>query len=227
MTRELLRRRIEELGIIPSIRTHTADEATFAAKTLALAGLPIVEVTATVPSAADVIAHLAIGLPDLIVGAGAIADLAIARQCVRAGARFVSTTALEMPVIELARGEGILAVTGALTPTEVMTASKAGADYIRLFPCGHVGGASYIHALKGSFPDAPFIAAGGVSQQTAAEFIAAGAAAIGVGPELVPTKAIEHRDAHWITELARRFLTSVHDARLQRARRHDTLDHSR
>lgn len=224
MTRDAVRAHIVESGIIPSVRTSSAEDAHFAAETVARAGIPIIEVTMTVPDALEVIAHLARRMPDLLVGAGTIFDVKTARRCVEAGARFLTSPGLDLKIVEFALKEGVLAVPGALTPTEVTAAWQSGADLIKVFPCAQVGGASYIHALKAPFPDVPFVAAGGVNQQTAAEFIAAGAAAIGVGRELIPKKAVEHRDAHWITELARRFLGIVREARRQANARDERPD---
>ncbi len=215
MTRDALRARIVDVGIIPSVRTSSADDARFAAETVARAGIPIIEVTMTVPDALEVIGHLARSMPDLIVGAGTILDVNTARHCVDAGARFLTGPGLDLKIVEFALKEGVLAVPGALTPTEVTAAWQSGADLIKVFPCAQVGGASYIHALKAPFPDVPLVAAGGVNQKTATEFIVAGASAIGVGTELIPKKAIQQRDAHWITELARRFLSIIQEARSQ------------
>ena len=223
MTRNAVRARIVEIGIIPSIRLLSAEDARFAAETVARAGIPIVEVTMTVPQAVDIIAELARRMPDLIIGAGTIFGVETARRCAEAGARFITSPGLDLKIVEFALSEGILAIPGALTPTEVTSAWQAGADFIKIFPCAQVGGASYIHALKGPFPDVLFVAAGGVNQKTASEFITAGAAAIGVGAELIPKKAVQHRDDHWITELVRRFLNSVQEAR-GLANRNDTLD---
>ena len=227
ITRGDIRRRIEDIGIIPSIRTFSTDDARFAVETLTRAGISIIEVATTAPDAIDVITQLTREMPDVILGAGTLFDAEMARRCVQAGARFLATPGLDMEIVDLALEQGILAIPGALTPTEVSIACRGGADFIKIFPVGQVGGASYIHALKGPFPDTLFVAAGGVNQQSAAEFIAAGAAAIGVGPELVPKKAVEHRDDHWITELARRFLHGVHDAKAQRTNRHDTMERFR
>jgi 2-dehydro-3-deoxyphosphogluconate aldolase/(4S)-4-hydroxy-2-oxoglutarate aldolase len=226
-TRGDVRKQIEDVGIIPSIRTHSAADAQFAAETLMRAGIPILEVTMTAPHAVDVVAVLARDMPELIVGAGTVFDAEMAKLCVQAGARFLTSPGLDMEIVDLALEQGILAIPGALTPTEVTAACKGGADFIKVFPVGQVGGANYIHALKGPFPDVLFVATGGVNQQSAAEFIVAGAAAIGLGPELIPKKAVEHRDNHWITELARRFLHSVHDAREQLINRHDTVERLR
>src|SRR5262245_7926623 len=224
MTKEATRARILDIGIIPSIRTSAADDARFAAETVAGAGIPIVEVTMTVPDALSVIAHLARAVPAVLVGAGTIFDVDTARRCVDAGARFVTSPGLDVKIVEFAHEQRVLAVPGALTPTEVTTARRSAADLVKVFPCAQVGGASYIQALKAPFPDVQFVAAGGVNLQTAAGYIAAGAAAIGVGRELIPKKAVEHRDAHWITELTRRFLSIVHEARAQATGRSETLD---
>jgi 2-dehydro-3-deoxyphosphogluconate aldolase / (4S)-4-hydroxy-2-oxoglutarate aldolase len=213
MTKDTVRARIVDIGIIPSVRTSSGEDARFAAETIAHAGIPIIEITMTVPSALKVMADLVRGMPDLIVGAGTIFDVKTARLCTEAGARFLTSPGLDLRIVEFALKEGILAMPGALTPTEVTAAWQAGADLIKVFPCAQLGGASYIHALRAPFPEVPFVAAGGVNQQTAAEFIVAGADAIGVGRELIPQKGVQHRDKHWIAELARRFLSIVQEAR--------------
>jgi 2-dehydro-3-deoxyphosphogluconate aldolase / (4S)-4-hydroxy-2-oxoglutarate aldolase len=213
VTKEIARRHIIEIGIIPSVRTSSADDARFAAETVADAGIPIVEITMTVPGALEVITELSHGMPDLVVGAGTIFDVTTARHCVDAGARFLTSPGLDVHIVEFAREEKVLAMPGALTPTEVTAAWQAGADFIKVFPCAQLGGASYIRALRAPFPDVLFVAAGGVNQQTAAECITAGAAAIGVGTELVPKKALQQRDQRWISELARRFLRVIQEAR--------------
>jgi 2-dehydro-3-deoxyphosphogluconate aldolase/(4S)-4-hydroxy-2-oxoglutarate aldolase len=213
MTKEAVRARIQECGILPSIRLSSAEDARFAAETVSEAGIPIVEITMTVPGALDLIRDLSRSMPDLVVGAGTILDSETVRHCMGAGAAFVTSPGLDLRLVEFARTEGILAIPGALTPTEITLASQAGADLIKVFPCGLLGGASYIRALKAPFPNVPLVASGGVNQQTAAEFILAGAVAIGVGTELIPRKAVQQRDHRWIAELARRFLAIVQDAR--------------
>jgi 2-dehydro-3-deoxyphosphogluconate aldolase / (4S)-4-hydroxy-2-oxoglutarate aldolase len=224
MTRDAIRARIVDIGIIPSVRTSSPDDARFAAETVAQAGIPIIEITMTVPDALEVIADLVRNRPDLIVGAGTIFDLETARRCAAAGARFLTSPGLDLRIVEFALKEEILAMPGALTPTEVTAAWQAGADLIKVFPCAQLGGASYIHALRAPFPDVLFVAAGGVNQQTAADFIHAGAAAIGVGTELVPKKAVQQRDAHWITELARRFVNTLQEARRLTIARDERVD---
>ena len=218
MKKQTVRSRIEEIGIIPSVRLSSAEEARFAAETVSQAGIPIVEITMTVPGALEVIAELARSMPDLVVGAGTIFDVETARRCVDAGARFLTSPGLDLKVVEFALKEDVLAMPGALTPTEITAASHAGADLIKIFPCAQLGGASYIHALRAPFHDVALVASGGVNQHTAAEFIVAGAAAVGVGRELIPREAVQQRNQHWITELTRRFLGIVQEARGRTAR---------
>jgi 2-dehydro-3-deoxyphosphogluconate aldolase/(4S)-4-hydroxy-2-oxoglutarate aldolase len=219
MDKHAVRARIEEIGIIPAVRTASADEARFAAETVTQGGIPLVEITMTVPGALKVIADLVRRMPDLVVGAGTLLDIEVARQSVGAGATFVTSPGFDPRLVEFAIKEGILVLPGALTPTEVMAAWQAGADFVKVFPCAQLGGASYIKALRGPFPEVPLVAAGGVNQQTAADFIRAGAVAIGVGTELIPRRALEQREPTWILELSHRFLSIVKEARgLPRAR---------
>jgi 2-dehydro-3-deoxyphosphogluconate aldolase/(4S)-4-hydroxy-2-oxoglutarate aldolase len=213
MDKHFVRARIEEIGIIPAVRTSSADDARFAAETVCRAGIAIVEITMTVPNAVEVIAGLVREFPKMVVGAGTVLDVATARRCLDAGARFVTSPGLDLEIVRLTAKENVLAMPGALTPTEVTAAWQGGADLVKVFPCGPFGGDAYIRALRGPFPEIPFVAAGGVNQQTATEFILAGAVAIGVGKELIPRKAVQHRQADWITELARRFASLVKEAR--------------
>jgi 2-dehydro-3-deoxyphosphogluconate aldolase/(4S)-4-hydroxy-2-oxoglutarate aldolase len=224
MTKHAVRTRIEASGIIPAVRVSSAEDARFAAEAVSQAGLPIVEITMTVPGALEVIAHLAHAMPDLIVGAGTILDLRTAQRCVDAGARFLTSPGLDLRVVEFAAQKDVLAMPGVLTPTEVTAAWQAGADFMKVFPCAHVGGASYIHAMRAPFPSVPLIAAGGVNQQTAADYILAGATAIGVGTELIPPGAVQQRNQPWITELVSRFLSLIQDARSQTARQDAGVD---
>jgi len=213
-----------DIGIIPAIRLSSEDDARFTAETVAEAGIPIVEITMTVPHALSIIEDLARSMPDLVVGAGTVFDLQTARRCAEAGVRFLTSPGLNPEIVNFALHEGILAIPGALTPTEVTAAWQAGADFIKIFPCTQVGGPSYIHALKAPFPDVLFVAAGGVSQRTAGEFVSAGAAAIGIGTERFPKKAVELRDARWITELSHRFIHIVREARGQAVGRGENHD---
>ena len=219
MKKEQVRARIEEIGIIPAIRVSSPQDAMFAAETVCRSGIPIVEVTMTIPGAIEVITELAQNNPNVIAGAGTVFDLETARRCLDSGAQFLTSTGLDLDIVAFAARHDIVVLPGALTPTEVMAAWKTRPDFVKIFPCSQVGGPSYIRALKGPFPHIPFIAAGGVNQQTVADFILAGAVAVGIGGELIPHEAIHLRQEHWIGELARRFAAMVKDARIQRQSR--------
>lgn len=213
MTREEIRARIAEIGIIPSVRLYSADDALFAAEAICGAGIPIVEVTTTVPGAVDVIRELARQSPEIIVGAGTLFYEDSARRCLDAGARFLTTTGFDLTIVNLALGRNTVVFPGVLTATEAMAAFKAGCDFVKIFPCAQVGGPIYIRALKASFPQIPLIASGGVNQQTAADYIRAGAVALGIGADLIHQDAIKHRNQAWIRELARRYTTIVTETR--------------
>jgi 2-dehydro-3-deoxyphosphogluconate aldolase / (4S)-4-hydroxy-2-oxoglutarate aldolase len=213
MNRETVRRRIEEIGIIPAIRLSSAEDAIFAVEAVAEHGIPVAEVTMTVPGCIDVIHELAWKHPHLIVGAGTVLDKNTAQRCVDAGARFITSPGLDLEVVEFARKQGVTVFPGAMTPTEIMAAWKAGADFVKVFPCSTLGGVSYIRTLKAPFPDVPLIASGGVSQQTAGDFFRAGALAIGVGRDLISPEAVRRREKNWIRELAHRLLQIVAEAR--------------
>jgi len=211
--------KIHEVGIMPGIRTSSAEDGRFAAEAIANGGIPIVEITMTVPKAIDVISDMVRNAPNLIVGAGTVLDVETARRCVDAGVGFLTSPGLDLKVVEFAVKENILMIAGAMTPTEVITAWKAGSELVKVFPCAPIGGPAYIKALRGPFPQVPMIAAGGVNQETAADFILAGAAALGIGGRLIPRVAIEHRQPDRISELARRFLRIVQTARNKPSRR--------
>jgi len=202
-----------EIGIIPAVRVSSMEDALFASEALRSGGIPVVEITMTIPRATDVISELLRNGSDLIVGAGTVLDLDTARRSVDAGAMFLTSTGLDLEIVEFANHASVPMIPGALTPSEIMAATKAGAEIIKLFPCSVMGGPAYIRALKGPFPHAKLIASGGVSQQTAADFIKAGASAIGVGQDLLPREAIQLRNIKWIHELTRRFLAMVHEGR--------------
>ena len=213
LNKQHVRTRIEELGIIPSIRVSTTGDALFAAEAVARGGIPIVEVTLTVPEAIRVISSLVEQVPDVIVGAGSVHDAETARRCLEAGAKFLTSDGLDPETVKFAVRENAVIIPGALTPTDVVAAWKLGPDFVKIVPCGHVGGDSYIRDLKAMFPNIPMIAAGGVNQRTAFSFIAAGAVALGIGGELIPREAIRRRQPDRIAELARRFLNAVSSAR--------------
>jgi 2-dehydro-3-deoxyphosphogluconate aldolase/(4S)-4-hydroxy-2-oxoglutarate aldolase len=217
MTRETIRARIEEIGIIPAVRLSSSEDAMFAAEAVCSSGIPIVEVTMTVPGAVKIIHSLTSGSPDLIAGAGSILDVDTARRCLDAGARFLTTTGLDLEIVEFALKKNVVVFPGACTPTEVATAWKAGSDFVKVFPCSAMGGPGYIRVLRGPFPTVPFIAAGGVNQTTVADYIAAGANAVGIGGDLIHQEAIRRRERDWIRELSRRYAGIVKQARSEKA----------
>jgi 2-dehydro-3-deoxyphosphogluconate aldolase / (4S)-4-hydroxy-2-oxoglutarate aldolase len=214
MTKDDVIRRIGEVGIIPVVRAASVDDAIRAVEAIYAGGIPIIEITMTVPNAADVIRNLARDYGHkIVIGAGTVTTTEQATMCLAVGAEFLVSPGLSLPVLSVARASGKLSIPGALTPTELMMAQENGATLVKIFPCGSVGGAKYLRALKGPFPDAELIPTGGVSASNAAEFVAAGAFALGVGGELVSKAAL--RDGHLseITEAARELVQAVRSAR--------------
>jgi 2-dehydro-3-deoxyphosphogluconate aldolase/(4S)-4-hydroxy-2-oxoglutarate aldolase len=218
MDKQKVRDRIIEIGIVPVVRASSAGEACVAADAVCQGGIPIVEITMTVPGAVDVIRELVKNCSsDVLIGAGTVLNPEAARRCLDAGAQFLVSPGLNLKTIELALREGKMIMAGALTPTEVITAWDAGADFVKIFPCGQVGGAKYIKALKGPLPQIPLVPTGGVNLNTAAEFIEAGAAALGIGGELVQADALKSNKPEIIVENARKFLAIVKQAQAQLA----------
>jgi 2-dehydro-3-deoxyphosphogluconate aldolase/(4S)-4-hydroxy-2-oxoglutarate aldolase len=213
MTRAEVRTRIEEVGILPAIRVSSSAEALFAAEAVYRSGIPTAEITMTTPGAIDVISRLTRDFPDMIVGAGTVLDVDTASRCLDAGALFLTSTGLVLEVVEFALKNDVVVFPGALTPTEVIAAWRAGSDFVKVFPCSANGGHSYVRALKVPFPQIPMIASGGVNQLTAVDFILAGSAALGIGAELMPPEALRIRNERQIRELARRFLGMVKEGR--------------
>jgi 2-dehydro-3-deoxyphosphogluconate aldolase / (4S)-4-hydroxy-2-oxoglutarate aldolase len=213
MKRDEVRELIKRIGILPSVRVTSRDLASFAAETLYSSGIPIVEITMTTPGALEVIGDLATRHADLAVGAGTVLDEETARRCIDAGARFLTSPGFIPEVVAYAKTMDVVALPGALTPTEVIAAWKAGSDFVKIFPTGHVGGVQYVRALKVPLPQIQLIASGGVNQLTATDFIIAGATAIGVGGVLLPKEALHFRQEDRIRELAGRFLGMVRDGR--------------
>jgi|SRR5215469_13988137 len=205
--------RIREIAIVPAVRVSSGDDAHFAAEAVMHGGIPVVEITTTVPGAVELIRHLVRSDPKVIIGAGTVLNTDTASLCIDAGAGFLTSPSFDPSIVEFAVKENIAVLPGAMTPTEVVAAWSAGADFIKVFPCAQIGGDKYIKALNASLPQIPLIAAGGVNQQTAANYILSGAIAIGVGTELIPTEAIERRQSERIRELARRFTRLVTEAR--------------
>jgi len=213
MTSKEVRARIKETGIVATVRVYSADEALFAAEALAAGGIPVVEITLTVPQATKVIANLVKKIPHIAVGAGGVTDTAVARQCLDAGAQFLTSDGLHPAVIDFAVKQDVIVFPGALTPTEVMTAWEAHSDFVKVVPCAQIGGETYIGSLHRMFPHIPLIAAGGVSQKNASKFIFAGATALGIGRELLPPEALRLRQAVRVSNLAHRFLSLVKSGR--------------
>src|SRR5579859_8067277 len=217
MDKQKVRERIVEIGIVPVVRAASPREARMAADAVCEGGIPIVEITMTVPGAVDVIRELTKGSSDVLVGAGTVLSVDAARRCLDAGAQFLVSPGLNLEVVKLAGTEGRLMMAGALTPTEVITAWEAGSDFVKVFPCGQVGGAKYIKALRGPLPQVPLVPTGGVNLETAGEFIEAGAAALGIGGELVHADALKSNHPEQIVETARNFLEIVAAARAKLA----------
>ncbi len=213
MTKDQVCARIREIGIIPAIRVSSYDDAHFATEAVEKGGIPIVEITMTVPRAVELISHLVQAHRNIVVGAGTVLDIEIARQCRDAGASFITAPGFDPEIVEFAAKENLAVLPGALTPTEVVNAWKAGADFVKVFPCPQVGPDKYIKSLKTALPQISLIAAGGVNQNTAVELIVAGADAIGVGKDLIPPDAIRLRKPDRIRELSHRFAGFVKEGR--------------
>jgi 2-dehydro-3-deoxyphosphogluconate aldolase / (4S)-4-hydroxy-2-oxoglutarate aldolase len=213
MKRHEIRERIEDVGIIPVIRAASHEDGRFAADAVLQGGISIIEITMTVPGAVELIRELTRSMPDLIVGAGTVLDAKSAARCLDAGAHFLVSPGLDLPTIAFAAKEGILIMAGALSPTEVLTAWRAGSEMVKIFPCAQVGGAGYIKALKGPLPEIPLVPTGGVNVSTAAEFIQAGSAALGVGGELILKNAVRARKPELITDVARTLIDIVRRTR--------------
>ncbi len=218
MEKQELRTRLEEVGLVPVIRTSSAEDARFAVEEVSHAGIPIIELTMTVPGALDVIRDLVKNVPDVILGAGTVLDVDTARRCIDAGVQFISSPALDIPTVEYVAGlPNIIMMAGAMTPTEVLSAWKAGSDFVKIFPVSLVGGDNYIRALRRPFPEVPLIAGGGVTQQNAAYYLLAGASALSVGKELIPRESMLLHKPDRIRELTRRFATIVRSTRARMA----------
>jgi len=210
--------RIREMGIVPIVRVSSGDEAMAVIEAIRAGGINVLEITMTIPGAIKVIEQVVGRYGDeVLVGAGTVLDAETARTCILAGAQFVVSPALNPATIELCRRYSVTVCPGALTPTEVVTAWQAGADVVKIFPCSAMGGASYLKALKAPLPQIELIPTGGVSLQTAAEFINAGALALGVGSDLVDTKAIRAGQPEKVTNAARAYVVAVQAARAAKA----------
>ena len=206
---------IRDIGVIPVVRASSPEEAVQVVEAIKAGGLPVLEITMTVPGAVQVIKELVKRFDDAIVGAGTVLDAETARACIDAGARFIVSPALNLDTIVCCRELDVAVMPGALTPTEVVSAWNAGADLVKVFPAGALGGASYIKSLKAPLPQIELVPTGGVTLANAGAFIEAGAAAVGVGADLVDTKAIRAGQPEKITQAARAFIEAVSNARLR------------
>jgi len=214
MTIDDVIRKIGEIGIVPVIRAASVDEATRAVEAICAGGIPVVEITMTVPNAISVIKEVAQQYRDkVLIGAGTVTTAEQAESCLRAGAEFLVSPGFAESVLSVAKASAKLAIPGALTPTELMTAQNHGARLIKIFPCGNVGGPKYLRSLKAPFPNVDLIPTGGVNAANAAEFIAAGAFALGVGADLVDPAALREGNLEKISSAARELVQGVASAR--------------
>jgi 2-dehydro-3-deoxyphosphogluconate aldolase/(4S)-4-hydroxy-2-oxoglutarate aldolase len=205
---------LREVGIIPVIRAESGDAAIAVVEALMEAGLVVAEITMTVPGAIEAIASVAKRFGGkVLVGAGTVTDGETVRWALDAGAEFIVSPCLVPAVIEAARRADVAVLPGALTPTEVFEAFRQGADMVKVFPAQNVGGAAYLRALRGPFPNIPLVPTGGVTLDNVAEMFSAGAAAVGVGSEMISKDALARRDYPAIGAIATRFLAAVRQAR--------------
>ena len=212
-------RRIEQIGIVPVVRAGSLDEARRAVDAICAGGIPIIEITMTVPDAPAMIREVVQRFGEkVLVGAGTVVNAAQAEICLDAGAEFLVSPGLSIPVLHAASARGKLAIPGVLTPSEIMRALEEGVKLLKVFPCVGVGGPKYIKSLRGPFPECSFIPTGGVSLSNAAEYIAAGAFALGVGAELVDLAALRGNEPKKITDAAQALVETVREARKQRGK---------
>ena len=208
--------RIEEIGVLPVVRAASAAEASAAIDAIAAGGISVFEITMTVPGAVELIAETVKRYGDgALVGAGTVLDAETAGRCIDAGAQFIISPAFNLKTVEYCGGRGVAVMPGALTPTEIVTAWDAGADFVKVFPADALGGADYLKSLKGPLPHVKVIPTGGVSIENAASFIRAGARAVGIGTQLVDHKAIAAGNAEVVTERARDMLRRVQEAKAE------------
>ena len=214
MTSADVRQRIVDVGIVPVVRAASPKEARLAVDAVRAGGIPIVELTMTVPGAIGLIEQLAKDMgSEVLVGAGTVLDADTTQRCIQAGAQFIVSPGFDAGTVQQAKRSGMLVMAGALSPTEVITAWKAGCEFVKIFPCGAVGGPKYLKALKAPLPQVSMVPTGGVNLETAADFIRAGADALGIGGELVSAAALASGKTEEITRAARRYLEIVREAR--------------
>ncbi len=213
MRKEQIVERLREIGLVPVLRAESEEQALGIASAIAAGGVTVLEITMTVPGAIRVMSRLTKDRPDILIGAGTVLDPETARMCMLEGAQFVVSPALNLKTIEMCHRYSIPVLPGALTPTEVVTAWQAGADVIKVFPASALGGAKYLKSLKAPLPQVEMIPTGGVSLATAKEFLEAGSFALGVGADLVDTKAMAAGQPEKVTESAKKYLEIVREFR--------------
>jgi 2-dehydro-3-deoxyphosphogluconate aldolase/(4S)-4-hydroxy-2-oxoglutarate aldolase len=215
--REETKKTLERVGLIPVLRASSAQQGHALVDAMMAGGVTVVEVTMTVPGAIGLLRELKQRHGGrLLLGSGTVTDAAQARATIDAGAEFVVSPSLHLDVIAKTRELGKISIPGALTPTEIITAWRAGADYVKVFPCSAMGGASYLKSLRAPFPELKLIPTGGVTLQTAPDFLNAGACALGVGTDLVNARAIAEGKPEIITDMARAYLEVINVARLEK-----------
>jgi 2-dehydro-3-deoxyphosphogluconate aldolase/(4S)-4-hydroxy-2-oxoglutarate aldolase len=212
--RESIRRYIEDIGVVPVVRAPSAELAIRAAEAVLVGGVSVFEITMTVPGAIEVIRELSGRFEGrALIGAGTVLTPEDAIACIDAGAQFIVSPGLNLATIAAAHARDVPMMPGALTPTEVIAAWQADADMVKIFPCGAMGGAKYLRALRGPLPQVRMLPTGGVSIATAADYIASGASALGVGTELVDIALLSAGQDQALTDRARDLVAAVHAAR--------------
>lgn len=217
MRKEQIVEKLREIGLVPVLRAESEQQALGIASAIADGGVTVLEITMTVPGAIRVMSRLTKERPDILIGAGTVLDAETARICMLEGVQFVVSPTLNLKTIEMCHRYSIPVLPGALTPTEVVTAWQAGADVIKVFPASALGGAKYLKSLKAPLPQVEMIPTGGVSLATAKEFLEAGSFALGVGADLVDTKAMAAGQPEKITESAKKYLEIVREFRKARS----------
>jgi 2-dehydro-3-deoxyphosphogluconate aldolase/(4S)-4-hydroxy-2-oxoglutarate aldolase len=205
---------IHAIGVVPVLRAPSARHALAMAVAVSSGGVPVMEVTMTVPDAMHVIRTLARDLPEVLIGAGTVLDAETARQCIEEGAQFIVSPSTDLQTIEFCRRHNIAVIPGALTPTEILAAWRAGADVVKIFPVSAMGGASYLKSIKGPLPQIELMPSGGISLSTVTAYLDAGAWAIGAGNDLANTSAIERGQPELLTEAARLYREAVRQKRV-------------
>jgi 2-dehydro-3-deoxyphosphogluconate aldolase/(4S)-4-hydroxy-2-oxoglutarate aldolase len=211
MTKFEVLAQIKKIGLVPVLRAESEEQAMELAVAIADGGVTVLEVTMTVPGAVRVIARLAKERPEILLGAGTVLDPETAHACLQEGAQFIVSPAFNRKTVEFCQKQSVAVLPGSLTPTEILTAWDAGADVVKVFPANSMGGAKYLKSLKAPLPQIELIPTGGVSLETARDFLEAGAFALGVGADLVDTKAIAAGHAWKITAHAQKYLAIVQE----------------